>query len=399
MVVVVIVVVAVVVFVVAPVISALLPFLSNRVVSRFVAAAGRADRFICDLSRHSAMSSYSTPTKSSSSKRLKVTMATPPTLPNPVAQADQRDKVDMLKEMAEEALNDLSYVDTLYAAFRRRRKEKTEQASWELDAEYATVRSMRQLPDVDIAVFLASRSDLSVEEVAAACASCGDARVEGLAFETQLPLNIKFPEEMKSKDITWKVLRQLADANHGRMKEFKKNNGLNNQKFVFGPSGCYKCVFNGDGKLTKIQRPATGAVAEVPSQYPFVKGKVCLVHNYSDEHATLETQGFPPIKLAALFNKAAKEGPHAITKVTTLKGLQKIAVDITAATLAARTVGAGSKDQHDQMHADAVKALGSLQETEKGKSAARARNAAAKMLAKKTGAEEGVHVKLESRWL
>lgn len=135
---------------------------------------------------------------------------------------------------------------------------------------------------------------------------------------------------MESAQVAKAVLIKLGNALGHRLQHFKANGGLAADGSVTFQTAAYTLTYGADNFLASVTHNVTNAVHNCPANYPFVKGQVALTNNIFDEHATIETEGWPPVTLMSLFKRniaaGGNLGPWTVTdRITKTKEFKEFA--------------------------------------------------------------------------
>lgn len=233
---------------------------------------------------------------------------------NALIDSDNQSKVDMLKEVVSSCLADLSHVPVIYSKLRERQRLSFSSLS---DQDFMDVKQLKQLPTDFLVEFVAARSDLTVDEVVRAMSYDPDVPAQLVAFETQLPLSLSWPDILRCRELTYRFLDHRSHECDSRLKGFKAAGGLNDQGAINFAMCSYHLTFT-DGRLSEIKH-CSGDVHQVDPEIHIYQKNAELLENWSDMNATIVMPAPNPPWLIAKFFLHSNNGPYNKFKIITKK--------------------------------------------------------------------------------
>lgn len=222
---------------------------------------------------------------------------------NTVLDEDTESKIQMLRELVSGCLENLNHVAPLFNKLRERQRI----GETDDDAPFKNVKMLRDLEKDFLLNFVVTRSDLAVHEVLKALERDPMVVQQLLAFETQIPLTLRWREELWSREVTFRFLADRGDAMGNRLQKFKASGGFKNGA-VQWTLGCYKPNFQGEeNRMVSITHVPTQCTVTVANTVVIVKGSVSMIDNWSDMDAAFLVPPYPPLKCHSLFKSG--EGP------------------------------------------------------------------------------------------
>lgn len=217
---------------------------------------------------------------------------------------DMEAKALMLKEMLSTCLLDLSHVPPLYAKMRERVRQ---QASPNEDIEFRDVKALRGLDPDFVVDFITRKSDLMLEEVIALMKKDSDAPLQIMAFGVQLPLSLRWPPALFSREATYRFLNQRTKEAGNRLEKIKGHGTVARGALTWA-KGCYKPSFDHHGRMEKVTH-WNGDVVIVPPELHINKTNAAIVDNWSDTAAAISQPLISPVKFINLF-ASSNTGPY-----------------------------------------------------------------------------------------
>lgn len=174
------------------------------------------------------------------------------------------------------------------------------------------IATMRSLPEEWLLTWLTSRCSLTAEQVVASKKEDPDSLYQLAQYELQAPAHLRFGDQLRVKEVCWRVLNQRAADCGSRLEKFSKaDKPLLPSGQLNWAQGCYTLGFKGKDliSITHISGATVDCSGEkLTSEYK-------LEGNWSDMEAQLRRGKFPPIKLSLFFDEKSKVGPHSLVAV------------------------------------------------------------------------------------
>jgi hypothetical protein len=174
------------------------------------------------------------------------------------------------------------------------------------DPQFEELTIVGKLPQDWMVSWLAANSDFDQADILYLKKELDEAIVELFGFATQLPLNLRCPEPMVVKAVSWIVATKMHD-DMGKRLGMLKSRGIVKASRLCWVRGCYELVL--EGGFVKEVVHILGDRVDVSSLK--IGATYGLVRSHQDWHASLELVPFPGFKLHVFFAKT-KTGPYKL---------------------------------------------------------------------------------------
>jgi len=202
------------------------------------------------------------------------------------------------QQLVDTILKHPHHVNDLYTTLQQRITSESDTLGAHGDEVVSNFTTIKDIP-LDIALtWLSKRSSMPSEAIVTANGHHPTVMDEMIAFETQIPKTLRFPDECSVKPVLLRVLDACGDRAGKRLEEFA-NDGVTAEGKVDFNKFSYRAKLLKDGGLW-VKHQSTGHEKTVPNSG--VTSSHRLTDNSLDHHAAFVKPPMPPIRLAVFFN-------------------------------------------------------------------------------------------------
>ena len=212
------------------------------------------------------------------------------------------------QQLVDHILKHPEHVNDLYTTLQQRITSESDTLGAHSDEVVSNLTTINDIP-LDVALtWLSKRSSMPSETIVTAKGHHPTVMDEMIAFETQIPKTLRFPDECSVKPVLLRVLDACGDRAGKRLEEFA-NDGVTASGKVDFNQFSYRAKLLKDGGLW-VKHESTGHEKTIRNSG--VTSSHRLTDNSLDHHAACVKPPMPPIKLAVLFSRH-KEWPLCTT--------------------------------------------------------------------------------------
>lgn len=207
--------------------------------------------------------------------------------------------------VVDEIVRDLLCVQCLWNRLQeRKRKALSLGAAFDGSATfkktYATLRKLVAEEPEWVALYLASASDLSPEEVVRTTKCDSESLHKMLHADTQLSGALRLSKEMHLKNVMWQIFTHCSVACGRKLKDLKASGRLLKTWAIDYPSMCYIFTFE-EGVLCEVTHRSSGVTVNVAQLK--ITADYNLQNPWSDLAAQFVKPPMAPTKVSAFFKK------------------------------------------------------------------------------------------------
>ena len=221
----------------------------------------------------------------------------------------------LLMDIIDVCLDDPKHILPLFGSLKKRIAEAAAPTG---PGFFITLTVVASLDDTFILVWLESVSDFTSEELLAIKKCDPQAPYLLYEFGTQLPQQLKPPQECRSMEVMLKVSNARHEMCGFRLRTFKKDSSFD----IANPAvqfrvGCYVPTWEKEAPhaMKQLVHTSTGLKIDADEQNKMITKACTIKNNHSDILASFRIPIFPDLPMANFFTGHANQGPNKYTQI------------------------------------------------------------------------------------